>query len=221
VFIHFLLLLLRKMDIEVNLELLPNLESAQWTFSYSLPNELVSNKEEIKKKLLDAVDTHKMAPFYKYLCEELKWPFDKTLFEKYKSENDAKIHELDEKLKDAVQNLGESEVREIMLAKADCYARIGDKENAVSQYRLTFEKTIGSGQKLDIVFTLIRVGLFYRDHDLITRNIEKAKSMVEAGSDWDRRNRLKVYEGVYSMSVRSFKKSASLFFGVSFDFQFA
>ena len=35
--------------------------------------------------------------------------------------------------------------------------------------------------------------------------------MMEEGGDWDRRNRLKVYEGLYSMSVRNFSKAADLF----------
>jgi 26S proteasome regulatory subunit N7 len=35
-------------------------------------------------------------------------------------------------------------------------------------------------------------------------------SMVEAGSDWDRKNRLKVYEAMYLMSIRQFKKAAVL-----------
>ena len=35
--------------------------------------------------------------------------------------------------------------------------------------------------------------------------------MLEEGGDWDRRNRLKVYEGLYAMPVRDFKLSAKLF----------
>jgi len=97
------------------------------------------------------------------------------------------------------------------LAKADFFARIGDKDKAVAQYLVTLEKTVGSGQKLDIVFTLIRIGLFWKDHDLIVKNLEKAKAMVDAGSDWDRRNRLKVYEAYYLLSIRQFKTSADLF----------
>ena len=34
------------------------------------------------------------------------------------------------------------------------------------------------GYKLDIVFYQIRIGLFYLDNDLITRNIDKAKTWV-------------------------------------------
>ena len=35
---------------------------------------------------------------------------------------------------------------------------------------------------------------------------------MEEGGDWDRRNRLKTYEGLYAMSVRDFGKAATCFF---------
>lgn len=47
-------------------------------------------------------------------------------------------------------------------------------------------------------------------HDL-SQNIAEAKRLVEEGGDWDRRNRLKVYEAVYFIQIREFKKAASLF----------
>ena len=56
----------------------------------------------------------------------------------------------------------------------------------------TIEKTVGLGNRMDMVFLLIRIGLFYMDHDLVTRNLDKAKQLLEEGGDWDRRNRLKV-----------------------------
>ena len=35
--------------------------------------------------------------------------------------------------------------------------------------------------------------------------------LIELGGDWDRRNRLKVYSGLYAMSVRDFKEAANNF----------
>ena len=35
--------------------------------------------------------------------------------------------------------------------------------------------------------------------------------MIDEGGDWDRRNRLKVYQGVYNMSIRNFKAAAKFF----------
>jgi len=126
-----------------------------------------------------------------------------------KSENEKKLKELEDKVKDAIENLGESEVRIALLNKSMYYTRIGDKENAISQFRKTDEKTIGIGQKIDIIFAQIRIGFFWMDPDLIKRNVEKAKSL-EDKSDWERKNKLKVYEAIYESSKRNFKKASTL-----------
>merc|ERR1711934_880872 len=67
--------------------------------------------------------------------------------------------------------------------------------------------------RMDLVFLNIRVGLFFSDHSITTTNIAKAKKMIDEGGDWDRRNRLKVYEGLYCITVRDFKRAAELFLG--------
>eukprot|EP00126_Sphaerothecum_destruens_P009090 Sdes_comp20427_c0_seq10m14537 len=85
------------------------------------------------------------------------------------------------------------------------------QKNSISSFQTTFEKTVSLGQRLDIIFNLIRIGLFYMDHSIITENIEKAKKLVNEGGDWDRRNRLKVYEATYLMAIRDFKSAALLF----------
>ena len=36
-------------------------------------------------------------------------------------------------------------------------------------------------------------------------------SLIEQGGDWDRRNRLKVYEGVHFLTIRKFSEAAALF----------
>ena len=58
---------------------------------------------------------------------------------------------------------------------------------------------MGLGNRMDLVFLNIRIGLFHNDHTITTANIAKAKQMLEEGGDWDRRNRLKVrIENVWS-----------------------
>jgi 26S proteasome regulatory subunit N7 len=136
-----------------------------------------------------------MLHFYVVLSEQFKWEKDVEKIQHMKEKNQEKITALKAKIKDAEENLGESDVREAMLAEADHYSSSLDKDSAVSAYRETLEKSIGLGEKLDIIFTLIRIGLFWRDESLILRNIEKAKELMVTGGDWDRKNRLKAYEG--------------------------
>merc|ERR1719357_475526 len=146
-----------------------------------------------------------MAPYYEGLCKDLKWQLDGDLLNKMKKANEEELKRLDDVLEDAEKNLGESEIRDAMMAKAEYLIRIGDKEGALTAFRKTYDKTVALGHRLDIVFYLLRIGLFYMDSDLITRNSEKAKSLIEEGGDWDRRNRLKVYQGLYCVAIRDFK----------------
>ncbi|XP_022843078.1 26S proteasome non-ATPase regulatory subunit 6 homolog [Olea europaea var. sylvestris] len=115
------------------------------------------------------------------------------------------------RIADAEENLGESEVREAHLAKSLFFIRIGDKEKALEQLKLTESKTVAVGQKMDLVFYTLQIGFFHMDFDLISKSIDKAKNLFEEGGDWERKNRLKVYEGLYCMSTRNFKTAADLF----------
>ncbi|KAH6929245.1 hypothetical protein HPB50_025212 [Hyalomma asiaticum] len=190
---------------EESLEKNPNLELAQ--IKFVLAHHEPSN-DKLKQDLMSAITEHNMAPFYEETCAELGWPVDQRLLNNMKTANATEIEKLDSAIEDAEKNLSEMEVREAHLAKAEYLSRIGDK------LRKTYDKTVSLGHRLDLLFHLIRLGLFYLDHDLITRNIDKAKRqalLIEEGGDWDRRNRLKVYQGLYSLAVRDFKAAAASF----------
>ena len=152
-----------------------------------------------------------MAPYYEEVAKDLDWMVEANLLTQMKDKNAVKLKELDAAIEDAEQNLGEMEVRESNLKKAEFLCKIGSKEASLSAFRKTYDKTVSLGHRLDIIFHNIRIGLFYVDHDLITRNIEKAKTLIEEGGDWDRRNRLKVYQGLYCMVIRDFKGAAGYF----------
>lgn len=150
-----------------------------------------------------------MLPFYLSLVDQFKWETNQKLVDGLKASNDETIKQLDDKVKDAEENLGETEIREAYLARADFYCRIGDRviiyykttyfyylqfttqylilkqEKAVTAYRQTFDKTVALGQKLDVIFALIRLGLFWKDDSLITRNIEKAKRYICNNFGWE------------------------------------
>jgi len=152
-----------------------------------------------------------MSPFYEEVCKDLGWTIDLKLLTTMKERNEAQLKELDAAIEDAEQNLGEMEVRESNLKKAEYLCSIGNKEASLSAFRKTYDKTVSLGHRLDIIFHNIRIGLFYIDHDLVTKNIEKAKTLIEEGGDWDRRNRLKVYQGLYCMVIRDFKEASGYF----------
>lgn len=193
------------------LKKIPNLELAQAVFTVQATHTSTQAKDEAKQLLEQQITEHNMAPFYKRVCESLKWSLDEGKLKSMEEENKNKLQELDDKIKDAEENLGETEIRDAYLDRAEYSVIIGDKENSQTQLRQAFEKTSTLGHKLDNIFLQIRVGLFFLDNDIITRNIEKATSLIEEGGDWDRRNRLKVYKGYYALTTRDFKSAATNF----------
>lgn len=161
----------------------------------------------LKKQLIE----RKALPFYQLVATELDWPKDAAIQSTLESEVAKELEELDAKVKDAEENAGESEVREALLARATFFSRIFDRPTAEEAYERTFKATVGIGQKIDIVLSLIRLGLTALDFKFVSANITRAKALVEKGGDWERRNRLKVYEATYLAATRDIKGAAALF----------
>lgn len=168
-------------------------------------------KVQLKDEVLSTIKSDYMASLYETLASKKVVELDQSVLDSMRGNIEDELKKLDEKIADAEENLGESEVREAHLAKSLFYIRIGDKEKALEQLKLTETKTVAVGQKMDLVFYTLQVGFFDMDFDLISKSIDKAKNLFEEGGDWERKNRLKVYEGLFCMSTRNFKKAASLF----------
>jgi 26S proteasome regulatory subunit N7 len=185
----------------------PNLDLAQWKFLISLhPND-----KGLKEKLLNEIKANNMTPFYLECVKDGQLSIDEQLLRTMRAANDEKSKAVDGKIDDNEKAFGDSEIREGYLAKAQYLCVIGDREQALTWLRKTYEKTVTLGHRLDLIFYQLRLGLFYMDQDLVERNLEKAKTLVDEGGDWDRRNRMKVYQGLRAMSIRDFKSAADLF----------
>ncbi|KAF7134672.1 26S proteasome non-ATPase regulatory subunit 6 homolog [Rhododendron vialii] len=189
----------------------PQLILANKLFLLTHPDVADIEKVRLRQEVLDSVIADDMSPLYETLASNSVLDLDQTVLASMRAKIDEQLKTLDEKIADAEENLGESEVREAHLAKSLFYIRIADKEKALEQLKVTESKTVAVGQKMDLVFYTLQLGFFYMDFDLISKSIEKAKKLFEEGGDWERKNRLKVYEGLYFMSTRNFKQATDLF----------
>jgi len=183
------------------------MDIAQLRFSLTCD---VPGKEAIKAKLLEQIKKREMAPFYRSTCERLGWPVDSECLSAMEAANAAELATLAEKLENAKESEGESEITAALLARAEFFMRIGETAKTIEAFEAVYEKTVGLGPKLDVLLSKLRVGLFIEDTKIVEKTIERAKALLEEGGDWERRNRLKVYEAVHLMSVRSFKKASAL-----------
>merc|ERR1711934_151868 len=168
-------------------------------------------KAAANERVLSCIREHSMTHYYKHAAEVAGFAPDEKLVAEMEAKNAEELKGIEEKITDAKENLGDTEVRDFMPEKSEFYSRIGNKDAALETYDETAKISASLGQKLDMVFAKIRLGLFFNDTELVKKMIEKANELLLTGGDWERRNRLKVYEGLYNMLIRQFKKAAELF----------
>lgn len=137
-------------------------------------------------------------------------PWDEDLYAKLKGDNDKELAGFQKEEDEAVEQAGDTEIIAAKGKRAEVWARVGDKDKAIAAYESAFEKTGILGTKIDLVLAIIRMGLFYGDKVLVKKHVERAKGLVDSGGDWDRRNRLKAYEGLHLITVRCYNMAAPL-----------
>eukprot|EP00879_Flechtneria_rotunda_P004844 GHRR01005117.1.p1 GENE.GHRR01005117.1~~GHRR01005117.1.p1 ORF type:complete len:388 (+),score=142.07 GHRR01005117.1:202-1365(+) len=184
------------------------LELAQQVFLYRSSDVPGVDRPKLQTRILDSVYSNGLAPYYQHICTELGWQVDQAKLSEMQSRNQKQLEELDAKFKDAEENLGETEVRDALHAKAEFYGRIGDRDAATKAYKDAEEKTASGASKADMVFSQVRLAILYQDWLCVKKLLGQAKAICEAGGDWEHKNKLKVYEGVAALHSRDFKRAA-------------
>ena len=127
------------------------------------------------------------------------------------AEIEAKLKELDSKIEEAEKNQGEVDIRDAIIEKG-LYLKDEARylDTAETVFRTAMEKTGGASKKMEILFEILQMSFVKLDVDKIQKDIEQCRELSKDG-DWEKKNKLKVYEGVYCMLVRDFKRAADLF----------
>lgn len=194
----------------------PCCDIALWWHELSLPegDTTPERRAEAKEKLLQQIEKDGMSPLYRKAIEKFGWPPEEEKLKAMDAQHEAELSALELKLEDAKQNYGDIEIRDALLAKAQLFCRIGDIPKAVEAYSVAYGKTVGVGSRLDITLTLLRIGFVFRDRALVKKQLQTAKEEMEKGGDWERRNKLKVFQGIDLMLSRNFTEASKVFLSV-------
>lgn len=176
-----------------------------FTSDHATPEERAQAHQAIQTAIVD----FNMSPYAALISEAVPLDISQGKLNAMNAANAEKLKQLEETIADAEKNLSETEVREALLAKCNHFARIGDITNAVAALDATYAKTLAVGPKLDLCFMKVRLGLAVGDNDICQKGIDEAKRKSKDG-DWERRNRLRIYEGLHSVLTRSFALAANL-----------
>jgi 26S proteasome regulatory subunit N7 len=172
----------------------PNLRLPEQHFILLTPS-LSRLHASARDTLLAGIRTDAMAPYLKAVIASGACPADDALVAELEKKNEEDLKKFEERREEAEKLEGETDVVEALRDKAMYLTRIGDKvclyfpyagqiykrprqERALEAQKVALEKTVGAGQKIDIVLTLVRIGFFFGDNDLITDNLQKAEECV-------------------------------------------
>jgi 26S proteasome regulatory subunit N7 len=86
-----------------------------------------------------------------------------------------------------------------------------DYPEAEKVFREAYTLSGGASRKMEIMFEIHQMNIEKFDLDSLKKDIETCHQLVEDGADWDKKNKLKIYEGVYAMMTQNFKLAADLF----------
>ncbi|KAL4427712.1 hypothetical protein ABPG75_001801 [Micractinium tetrahymenae] len=186
------------------------IELAQKRFLFRTQGVADVDRQQLQREILGIVAQHEMAPIYEEVCVEVGHSSNAAALEEMRQHNAQRLAELEDKIADAEKNAGEVEVRDALQAKADHLCSIGDHAAALAAYAAAEAKTAGVGPKMDLAFSQIRLELSRGDWRAVKAGLEKARGLCDKGGDWERKNKLKVYEAVFLMATRQFSRAAEL-----------
>ncbi|GAB0491394.1 hypothetical protein MMPV_002647 [Pyropia vietnamensis] len=174
-----------------------------------------AERENVAEQLKRAIIARKAVPLLINVSAELGWERDPALESKLHAAHDDDVGVVTKTLETARATLGETEVREALLSLSELAARSGSLEAATAAAETTIAATVGGGQKIDLYLSLARLAMVVGptgspDFPALAANLDAASALVEAGGDWERRNRLKVYRATEAMAKRDFDVAAGL-----------
>ena len=122
-----------------------------------------------------------------------------------------RIEELQKKMEEDVDGLEEVDKAQYIFQIGKIYKEEKMYDQALTQFKETISNTKSFNTKIDSLFEICHIGLLQKDLDLLKEYLEKIKESLKEGGDWEKKNRLKVYDGLYLLFNRNFKEAGKNF----------
>ena len=122
-----------------------------------------------------------------------------------------KISDLEKKMEEDVDGIEELDKATYIFEIGKIYKEQKMMPEAIEKFKETISKTQSFNTKVDALFAICHIGLLEKDLDILKEYLQKIKDLLKEGGDWEKKNRLKVYEGLYLIFIRNFKKAGKNF----------
>ena len=108
-------------------------------------------------------------------------------------------------------NLEEVEPSTYVLEKGKVYKEYNMKDEALKQFQDVIENSKSFNLKMDGIFEILHLAVSYKDLELLKTYLDLCEKKLNEGGDWEKRNRMKVYQGIQHIFNRELKEAGKLF----------
>ena len=122
-----------------------------------------------------------------------------------------KISDLEKKMEEDVDGIEELDKATYIFEIGKIYKEQKMMPEAIEKFKETISKTQSFNTKVDALFEICHIGLLEKDLDILKEYLQKSKDLLKEGGDWEKKNRLKVYSGLYLVFTRDFKTAGKNF----------
>eukprot|EP00585_Thalassiosira_rotula_P008693 CAMPEP_0196134708 /NCGR_PEP_ID=MMETSP0910-20130528/3542_1 /TAXON_ID=49265 /ORGANISM="Thalassiosira rotula, Strain GSO102" /LENGTH=473 /DNA_ID=CAMNT_0041394699 /DNA_START=127 /DNA_END=1548 /DNA_ORIENTATION=+ len=175
-----------------------------------------AEKEKEEKSETDKKDEALLNPsLYRHLQSTLSYSSPNALTEPnlatLESHHETILAHLNDAVTKAKDEAGDMEVLHANMDIARYSARSSSKESALKAYDTVLAlPKLSVGKKLDAHLEMARVSSFWNDYKKMKGVLDAAAKVIANGGDWDRRNRLKVYQALSFLLVRDAESASKL-----------
>lgn len=125
---------------------------------------------------------------------------------------EAQLLAAEERIAAAGQGEGDLELRDALAAKAELHRAHGDEENFRRLYVQAAEKTPGAAKQLDFQLAVLH-SYFAEGRAEAAEWLRLCQRLNAETADWEKKNKLAVYEGLLALQQRELARAARLFLG--------
>ena len=127
------------------------------------------------------------------------------------SEQNPELNEINKKIDEAKKEESDLELREAYVLRAEYYRKQNSHKLCIESYDLAISKTAGAQKKLEYSLAILQIHFELKDWEPFSKCLEVCQKLNEEGGDWEKRNKLKVYEGIWMMLKRDLVGAANMF----------
>lgn len=169
------------------------------------------NDDNSRNEFLDIVTRGNMSRYYEDACKEFDWKIDEELLNSMKHEN----RKTQQEIECADSSNPENTEEKIQIEKFGFCCEIGDLDRAMDiANAILKDETNSTSIRVEAAFGLFRIAYIRNNVRSMGNIINEITCLVDgshgSGSNWCCRNKLKVYEAVYCLATRNFRRAASL-----------